>query len=85
MKAVLALTLALACSACTEDRGAAADPVAVERLLVRLETQRSGPVERLLPAKTEAKLNRADRLVAPIEKIGPEEINPRIAFAFLGR
>ena len=84
MRSLAPLLLLLACSACAQNRAPHVDPVAVDRLLVRLEAQQTGPVEELLPEKTEAKLNRADRLVAPLEKIGAEKIDPQVALAFVG-
>ena len=84
MRFVPALLVALTCSACAQDPEPRADPAAVDRLLVRLDVQQSGQVAEMLPDKTQAKLNRADRLVAPLEKLGPEKIDPQVALAFVG-
>ena len=83
MKPLILLT-ALGCAACAGQDEPQADPAAIERLLVRLDAQQSGVAEQLPPKATE-KLNRAERLVAPLEKVQPDKINPDVAIAIIAR
>ena len=74
--------LAIGCSACAGQEAPQPDPVAVDRLLVRLDAQQSGVAEEL-GSKARQKLNRADRLVPPLEKVQPDKIDPEIAFSLI--
>ena len=74
--------VAIGCAACTRQEAPQPDPAAVDRLLVRLDAQQSGVAEELGP-KASQKLNRAERLVAPLEKVQPDKINPEIALSLI--
>ena len=73
---------ALGCAACAREAPPQPDPAAVERLLVRLDAQQSGVTEELGP-KASQKLSRAERLVAPLDKVQADKINPEIALSLI--
>ncbi len=79
---ILGLVLGIACAGCSSEEPPAPDPAAVEQLLVRLESQQGGNLDRL-PRKTRQKVQRAERLVAPLEKVQADKINPNLALAFV--
>jgi hypothetical protein len=76
--------LTLLCAACAEQAPSPA-PGQVERLLVRLEAERQDTADLLLSDKQREKLNRAERLVAPLEKLPAEKIDPSVAEALIAR
>ncbi len=82
MRWPLVLVAALGCAACAAEETPEPDPAAVERLLVRLDAQQSGVAEALGP-KASQKLNRAERMVAPLEKVQADKINPEIALSLI--
>ena len=67
-----ALLLPLACVACAKREEPKPDPVKLQAFLATIEAPEAAP------GKTE-------RLIASVEKIPPERINPRIAVAALTR
>lgn len=77
------LLLSIACVGCAGENPTPADPAAVERLLARLEARQAADADRLLSGKGRDKLNRAERLVAPLEKLPPEKIDPSVAAALV--
>lgn len=79
---ILSLVLGIACAGCSSEEPPAPDPGAVEQLLVRLDSQQGGTLDRL-PQKTRQKVQRAERFVAPLEKVQADKINPNLALAFV--
>ena len=67
---------------CGREQQAAADPVEVDRLLARLEAGEATAVS--ASAYNSEKISRAERLVAPLEKVQPDKIDPDLAFAMIG-
>jgi hypothetical protein len=73
------LLIALLAAGCAREDAPAPQPVEVERLLVRLNVAQDQP----LPAKARDKIYRAERLVAPLEKVQPDKIDPNLAAALI--
>ncbi|HET9426892.1 MAG TPA: hypothetical protein VFO69_00890 [Allosphingosinicella sp.] len=67
---------------CSSEEPPAPDPGTVERLLVRLDSQSDSAVERL-PHKARQKVQSAERLVAPLEKVQADKIDPNLALALI--
>ena|SRR5687767_15222731 len=73
--------VALLCGGCVGDEAPAPDPAQVERLLFRLEAQRAGADDLPVSSQARDKLNRAERLVAPLDKVQSDKIEPELAAA----
>ena len=74
--------LAVFCGACAREAPPPPDPGDVERLLARMDAQRDDPSDHL-PDKAVAKIRRAERLVAPLEKVQADRIDPDLALKLI--
>jgi hypothetical protein len=85
MARIILLPFILLAGACAGEKAPVPAPGQVERLLVRLETNRQDEAAQLLTDKQRERLARAERLVAPLEKLPAEKIDPSVAEALIAR
>ena len=78
----LILTLGAICGACAAEAPPKPNPGDVERLLARMDAQRDDASDHL-PDKAVAKVRRAERLDAPLEKVQADRIDPDLALELI--
>jgi hypothetical protein len=79
----LCLALASGLAACSGDPPPKPDPQQVREALARLESRQSQPADAWLSRKQRTRLHQAERLVAPLEKVQPDRIDPALAAALI--
>ena len=81
---ILILAFAALCGGCGSEPAPKPDPGEVERLVARLDSRRAEAVDERVPDQMRAKAQSADRLVAPLEKVQADRIDPKLALELIG-